>query len=94
VMMLRVQLERHDQTLFSSARAYFRQFGLTCERARLMKPDAIIMHPGPVNRGVEIADDMVEDARSKIFEQMKNGVWVRMAAVERAMGGDFRCVSC
>jgi aspartate carbamoyltransferase catalytic subunit len=94
VMMLRVQLERHDQTLFSSAQAYFRQFGLTRKRARLMKPDAIIMHPGPVNRGVEIADEMVEDQRSKIFEQMKNGVWVRMAALERAMGGDFRCVSC
>ena len=90
VMMLRVQLERHDQKLFSSAKEYHQQFGLTREKASLMKPDAIIMHPAPVNRGVEIADEMVEDSRSKIFEQMSNGVWVRMAVMEWATGGEVR----
>ena len=90
VMMLRVQLERHYQTLFSSEKEYHEQFGLTCEKAALMKPDAIIMHPAPVNRGVEMADEMVEHCRSKIFEQMSNGVWVRMAVMEWAIGGEVR----
>lgn len=87
VMMLRVQLERHENLLFSSAEEYHRQFGLNEERLERMKPDAIIMHPAPVNRGVEISDGLVEHPRSKIFEQMANGVYVRMAVIERALGG-------
>lgn len=88
VMMLRVQLERHHRKLFSSAADYHRQYGLTRERATLLKPGAIIMHPGPVNRGVEIADEVVEHPCSRIFDQMANGVWVRMAVIERALGGE------
>jgi aspartate carbamoyltransferase catalytic subunit len=87
VMLLRVQLERHHGKLFSSQEEYHRLYGLSADRLRIMKPEAIIMHPAPVNRGVEIADELVEHPRSKIFEQMKNGVWVRMAILERALGG-------
>jgi aspartate carbamoyltransferase catalytic subunit len=90
VMMLRVQLERHGERLFSSAEEYHRLYGLTAERLSLMKPHAVIMHPAPVNRGVEIADELVEHPRSRIFEQMENGVWIRMAVIERALGGRCR----
>ncbi|MEW9032338.1 MAG: aspartate carbamoyltransferase catalytic subunit [Planifilum fimeticola] len=87
VMMLRVQLERHREALFSSAEEYHRAYGLTMERFARMSPHAVIMHPGPVNRGVEIADELVEHPRSKIFEQMACGVPVRMAVLEWAMKG-------
>ena len=87
VMMLRVQLERHREALFSSAEAYHRAYGLTMERFARMQPHAVIMHPGPVNRGVEIADELVEHPRSKIFDQMACGVPVRMAVLEWAMEG-------
>ncbi|TCS94602.1 aspartate carbamoyltransferase catalytic subunit [Hazenella coriacea] len=87
VMMLRVQLERHDQQLFQGADDYLSQYGLTTERLQVMKPESIIMHPAPVNRGVEIAHDLVEHPKSKIFEQMSNGVFIRMAVLERAFGG-------
>lgn len=90
VMMLRVQLERHHRTVFTSRQAYHEQYGLTLDRLGMMKPDAIIMHPGPVNRGVELADEVVEHPRSKIFEQKANGVWVRMAILERALEGAVR----
>jgi len=87
VMMLRVQLERHEGGLFSSADAYRAAYGLTEERAARMRPHAIIMHPAPVNRDVEIDDALVECAKSKIFEQMANGVPIRMAVLERALLG-------
>lgn len=87
VMMLRVQLERHRETLFHSAEAYRRVYGLTGERLEMMPPHAVILHPGPVNRGVEIDSDLVEHPRSKIFTQMENGVWIRMAVLERAIQG-------
>jgi aspartate carbamoyltransferase catalytic subunit len=90
VMMLRVQLERHREALFSSAEAYHRAYGLTMERFARMQPHAVIMHPGPVNRGVEIADELVEHPRSKISEQIACGVPVRMAVLEWAMGGGER----
>jgi aspartate carbamoyltransferase catalytic subunit len=90
VMMLRVQLERHNQHLFSSAADYCRHYGLTLERLHQMKPHAILLHPAPFHRGVEIADACIEHPRSKIFEQMKNGVFVRMAVLERALGGGKR----
>ncbi|MGG1398319.1 aspartate carbamoyltransferase catalytic subunit [Bacillus salipaludis] len=85
VMLLRVQHERHQQKGSFTAHDYHKQYGLTIEREKLMKPEAIIMHPAPVNRNVEIADSLVECKRSRIFKQMENGVYVRMAALKRAL---------
>lgn len=85
VMVLRVQLERHDKGMITSAEDYRRSYGLTVERAEKMAPHAIIMHPAPVNRGVEIDSELVEHERSKIFSQMQNGVPIRMAVIERAL---------
>ena len=81
VMMLRIQLERMRGHFFPSLREYFRTFGLTRERVQLAKPDAIIMHPGPLNRGVEIASDVADGPDSVILEQVSNGVAVRMAVL-------------
>jgi aspartate carbamoyltransferase catalytic subunit len=92
VMLLRVQHERHQKKGSFTASEYHRQYGLTLEREQQMKPNSIIMHPAPVNRNVEIADSLVECKRSRIFKQMENGVYVRMAALKRSieslMGGD------
>lgn len=85
VMMLRVQLERHSSGLLKSADTYRASYGLTVERANQMANHAIIMHPAPVNRDVEIDSDLVEAANSKIFPQMANGVPIRMAVIERAL---------
>lgn len=85
VMMLRVQLERHAVGILKSAEEYRLQYGLTEERAARMKRHAIIMHPAPVNRNVEIDDALVESPKSKIFPQMQNGVPIRMAVIERAL---------
>jgi aspartate carbamoyltransferase catalytic subunit len=85
VMMLRVQLERHEGGLFKSTDEYREAYGLTAERAGRMAPHAIIMHPAPVNRDVEIDDELVECERSKIFTQMSHGVPIRMAVIERAL---------
>ncbi|WP_213587287.1 aspartate carbamoyltransferase catalytic subunit [Paenibacillus sp. J2TS4] len=85
VMMLRVQLERHGEGMLDSAEQYREQYGLTVEREQKMKDHAIIMHPAPVNRNVEIDDELVEHPRSKIFTQMSHGVPIRMAVVERAV---------
>lgn len=87
VMMLRVQHERHAVSALFSKENYHKQFGLTVERERKMKDTAIIMHPAPINRGVEIADSLVECERSRIFKQMANGVFVRMAVLEYALKG-------
>lgn len=93
VMMLRVQRERHVDPA-AVPEDYLARYGLTVERARRMKPHAVILHPAPVNRGVEIADELVEDPRSLIFRQVTNGVAVRMAVLERAVrGGDAGWVS-
>lgn len=86
VMMLRVQLERHERGLLKSAEDYRAAYGLTVERAERMQDHAIILHPAPVNRGVEIDDELVEHPRSKIFTQMAHGVPIRMAVLERALG--------
>lgn len=86
VMMLRIQLERHE-SLELNASAYHTQYGLTSDRVNKMRKDAIIMHPGPFNRGVEIADEVVEHKQSRIFKQMSNGVFARMAILEWAMSG-------
>ena len=87
VMMLRVQHERHAVSALFSKERYHKEFGLTEARERKMKKGAIIMHPAPINRGVEIADSLVECQRSRIFKQMENGVFVRMAVLEYAMKG-------
>ena len=87
VMMLRVQLERMKLSLFPSAKEYFRLFALTRERVKLAREDAIIMHPGPMNRGVEIASEVADGPRSVILEQVTNGVAVRMAVLYLLIGG-------
>lgn len=87
VMMLRVQLERHSQGLFTSGAEYRSHYGMTDERAARLPGHTIIMHPAPVNRNVEIDDAVVECSRSVIFNQMSHGVPVRMAVMERAIKG-------
>jgi aspartate carbamoyltransferase catalytic subunit len=79
VMMLRVQQERMTDFYFPNAREYSRYFGLNTDRLKLMKPGAIVMHPGPMNRGLEISAEVADSARSVITEQVTNGVSVRMA---------------
>lgn len=85
VMLLRVQHERHDGTIVLSKEDYHNQYGLNATRVKAMKENAIIMHPAPFNRNVEIADDVVECEQSRIFKQMKNGVYVRMALIDRVL---------
>ncbi|QBK25572.1 aspartate carbamoyltransferase catalytic subunit [Ureibacillus thermophilus] len=80
IMLLRIQHERHDVPF--SKELYHQQYGLTVEREKQMKEHAIIMHPAPVNRDVEIASELVECKRSRIFHQIHNGVFVRMAILE------------
>lgn len=85
LMLLRIQHERHDEKMKISLTNYHKKFGLTLEREKTMKKNAIIMHPAPINRGVEILDDLVESPRSRIFQQMKNGVFARMAILKDAL---------
>lgn len=85
VMMLRVQLERHEEGMITSAEAYREHYGLTAERVVKMEPHAVIMHPAPINRNVEIDDEVVEHEKSRIFTQMSNGVPIRMSVIERAL---------
>ncbi|HSP19846.1 MAG TPA: aspartate carbamoyltransferase, partial [Myxococcaceae bacterium] len=82
VMMLRVQLERQKESMFPSSGEYARAFGLTAGRARALKPGAVVMHPGPVNRGVELAPEVADGPANVILEQVANGVAVRMAVLE------------
>jgi aspartate carbamoyltransferase catalytic subunit len=81
IMMLRIQHERMQGAYFPSVREYFNTFGMTSERVARAKPDVIIMHPGPMNRGVEIASDVADGPYSVILEQVANGVAVRMAVL-------------
>ena len=81
VMLLRVQAERMHGHFFPSRREYFATFGLTAERLRRARPDVVVMHPGPMNRGVEIASDVADGPVSVILEQVANGVAVRMAVL-------------
>jgi aspartate carbamoyltransferase catalytic subunit len=81
VMMLRIQLERMQGFFFPSLREYFTLFGMTPERVALARRDAIVMHPGPMNRGVEIASEVADGPGSVILEQVANGVAVRMAVL-------------
>jgi aspartate carbamoyltransferase catalytic subunit len=87
VMMLRIQQERMQGAFFPSLREYFNLFGMTRERVSLAKPDVIIMHPGPMNRGVEIASEVADGPYSVILEQVANGVAVRMAVLYLLAGG-------
>jgi aspartate carbamoyltransferase catalytic subunit len=87
VMMLRMQLERQGRSLFPSIREYFRLYGLDRRRLERAKPDAIVMHPGPMNRGVEIASEIADSDRAVILEQVANGVAVRMAVLYLLLGG-------
>jgi aspartate carbamoyltransferase catalytic subunit len=86
IMMLRVQFERMSESFFPSVREYFRYFGLTRDRVHQAKPDVIIMHPGPMNRGVEIATDVADGPYSVIFDQVSAGVAVRMAILYLLLG--------
>lgn len=85
LMLLRIQHERHDSKTSFSASEYHRKYGLTKAREKTMKKEAIIMHPAPINRGVEIDTDLVECERSRIFKQMQNGVFARMAILKNAL---------
>jgi aspartate carbamoyltransferase catalytic subunit len=87
VMMLRIQLERMSDLFFPNAREYSRYFGLTRDRLKALKPGAIVMHPGPMNRGLEITADAADSARSVIVEQVTNGVSVRMAILYLLLAG-------
>ncbi|MDR1605598.1 MAG: aspartate carbamoyltransferase catalytic subunit [Streptococcaceae bacterium] len=87
LMLLRVQHERHDSGASFSKETYHAQYGLTHERYKWMKDTAIIMHPAPVNRGVEISSDLVEAPRSRITAQMTNGMFMRMAILEAILNG-------
>lgn len=87
VMMLRVQLERQGKLSFPSLREYYNTFGLTPERLRRAKEGVVVMHPGPMNRGVEIASDVADGPYSVILEQVTNGVAVRMAVLYLLSGG-------
>ncbi len=87
IIMLRIQLERQGTGLFPSAREYARAFGLNAQRLKLAKPDVIVMHPGPINRGLELASSVADDAaHSRILKQVENGVSVRMAAIYHTIG--------
>ncbi|MEG1874395.1 MAG: aspartate carbamoyltransferase catalytic subunit [Angelakisella sp.] len=86
VMLLRIQHERHgDGDVSMVSGDYNRLYGMNSERLTQLKPGAIIMHPAPFNRGVELTDEVVECSRSRIFKQVQNGVFVRMAALKRAL---------
>jgi aspartate carbamoyltransferase catalytic subunit len=87
VMILRIQKERQDSAYFPTLREYSIHYGLTNERLNLAKPDAIVLHPGPMNRGIEIASEVADSSRSLILDQVKYGVAVRMAVLYLATGG-------
>lgn len=85
IMMLRVQLERQHETSFPAGE-YFRFYGLRLEHLDLARPDAMVMHPGPINRGRELSSEVADFQRSVILNQVENGIAVRMAVLERVIG--------
>ena len=87
VMMLRIQLERMNSAYFPNEREYSRNYGLTKNRINALKNNAIIMHPGPMNRGLEISAECADDVKSVIVDQVKNGVAMRMAVLYHLLGG-------
>jgi aspartate carbamoyltransferase catalytic subunit len=89
VMMLRIQLERQKQNVFPSLREYSQHYCLNSRNIQLARKDVIVMHPGPINRGVEISPDIADDlSRSVILDQVNKGVAVRMAVLYLLTGGD------
>ncbi|MEW6117391.1 MAG: aspartate carbamoyltransferase catalytic subunit [Nitrospirota bacterium] len=88
VMMLRIQTERQSKGYFPSTREYFRYWGLDKKRLALAHKDAIVMHPGPMNRGIEISSDAADSPQSVILDQVTNGIAVRMAVMYMLVGGD------
>lgn len=85
VMLLRIQHERHKFAMDLTKEDYHQQYGLTIKRSENMKKNSIIMHPAPINRGVEMANELIEAPQSRIFKQMENGVFVRMAVLKRVL---------
>ncbi len=89
IIMLRLQRERMTGALIPSEREYFELYGLTPEKLAFAKPDAIVMHPGPINRGVEISSEVADGPHSVILEQVSNGIAIRMAVMSIIMGNRF-----
>lgn len=89
VMLLRVQFERHQEKMGMTVEEYHEKYGMTVERMNMMKDSAIIMHPAPINRGVEIASECAEAPKSRIYKQMTNGVYIRMAVISDALDGNL-----
>ena len=87
IIMLRIQLERITQNLFPSIREYSRIFGLNSEKLKNAKKDLIVMHPGPINRGIELDPEVADGPHSVILEQVTNGIAVRMAVLYLLLGG-------
>ena len=87
IMMLRIQRERMDGQLIPSEQEYFNRYGLTQEKLRYARDDAIVMHPGPINRGLEISSSVADGERSVILDQVTNGIAVRMSIMAKLMGG-------
>ena len=87
IMLLRVQFERHNEKMSISKEEYHSKYGITMDRVNMMKENAIILHPAPFNRGIEIVDEVVECQKSRIFKQMTNGVYTRMAVISRVLDG-------
>ena len=87
VMMLRIQLERMSDSFFQTAQEYSKRYGLNSSRLARLSKDAIVMHPGPMNRGLEISAESADDLKSVIIDQVKNGVAVRMAVLYELLGG-------
>lgn len=90
VMMLRLQKERMNSALLPSESEFYKLYGLTMDKLQLAKPDAVVMHPGPINRGVEIASSVADGDRSLILDQVTNGIAVRMAVMSMAMSGQAK----
>ncbi|MDO6515015.1 MULTISPECIES: aspartate carbamoyltransferase catalytic subunit [unclassified Neptuniibacter] len=90
VMMLRLQKERMNSALLPSESEFYKLYGLTMDKLALAKPDAVVMHPGPINRGVEIASSVADCDRSLILDQVTNGIAVRMAVMSMAVSGQTK----
>ena len=89
IMLLRIQFERHQEKMNMTKEEYHEKYGMTYERMLKMKDNAIIMHPAPINRGVEIADSVAECEKSRIYKQMTNGVYIRMAVISDSLDGNL-----
>jgi aspartate carbamoyltransferase catalytic subunit len=87
VMMLRIQQERMHDSFFPTEREYSRRYGLNSQRLSMLKSSAIVMHPGPMNRGLEISAESADDIKSVVIDQVKNGVSIRMAVLYELLGG-------